>query len=165
MFQCTACVPNQRTITFEIFGENITTADKSCTINSSIRTCNRVIDSHLVSLTCDYSTDYQINCTLSVDNVTRSSEVFCRVLNQSTIEAMERAAVLVVGKSQQGHKIPTSFLFFYYNLFSCLRWRVHVLGLGGLCTKIPLLCYAPLPVKATTYAPATSLLCSQYAHE
>ena len=105
MFQCTACVPNRRIIGFEIFGEKITTADKSsCTTNVSslIRTCNRVIDSHLVSLTCDYSTDYQINCTLSVDNVTRSSEVFCRVLNQSTVEAME-AAVLVVGKSQQGH--------------------------------------------------------------
>ena len=106
MFQCTACVPNRRTIGFEIFGENITTADKmSCTTNYSIltRTCNRVIDSHLVNLTCNYSIDYQINCTLSVDNVTRSSEVFCRILNQSTIEAME-AAVLVVGKSQQGYR-------------------------------------------------------------
>ena len=104
MFQCTARVPNRSTIGFEIFGENITTADKkSCTTNYSIltRTCNRVTDSHLVSLTCDYSTDYQINCTLSVDNVTRSSEVFCRVLNQSTVEAMERAAVLVV-KSLKG---------------------------------------------------------------
>ena len=100
VFQCTACVPNRRTIGFEIFGENITTADINCTTNSPIRTCNRVIDSHLVSLTCDYSTDYQINCTLSVDNVTRSSGVFCRVLNQSTVEAMERAAVLVVDEME-----------------------------------------------------------------
>ena len=98
MFQCTALFLNQPTIAFEIFEENITTADINCTTNIStpIRTCNIIIDNHLVSLTCDYSTGYQINCTLSVDSVTRSSEVFCRVLNQSTVEAMERAAVLVV---------------------------------------------------------------------
>ena len=109
MFQCTASVPNQRTIAFEIFGENITTADINCTTNIStpIRTCNRIIDNHLVSLNCDYSTDYQINCTLSVDNVTRSSEVFCRVLNQSTVEVMERAAVLVVDGMESSKGLVT----------------------------------------------------------
>ena len=106
MFQCTARFLNQPTIAFEIFEENITT---NCITNFStpIRTCNRVIDSHLVSLTCDYSTDYQINCTLSVDNVTRSSEVFCRVLNQSTVEAMERAAVLVVDGMESSKGLVT----------------------------------------------------------
>ena len=100
---------NQPTIAFEIFEENITTADINCTTNIStpIRTCNIIIDNHLVSLTCDYSTGYQINCTLSVDSVTRSSEVFCRVLNQSTVEAMERAAVLVVDGMESSKGIVT----------------------------------------------------------
>ena len=114
MFQCTARVPNRRTIGFEIFGENITTADINCTTNSFIRTCNRVIDSHLVSLTCDYSTGYQINCTLSVDNVTRSSEVFCRVLNQS-VEAMERAAVLVVDGMESSKGLVTWKFYFEHD--------------------------------------------------
>ena len=113
VFQCTAQVPNQRTIQFEMFGENITTDDSNCiTTGFSIipmRTCNRVIESHVVSLTCDYSIEYQINCTLSVNNVSRSSDVFCRVINQSTVEATERAELMVVSEieSSQGR-----YLFF-----------------------------------------------------
>ena len=39
VFQCTARVPNRRTIGFELFGENITTADINCTINSFSQEC------------------------------------------------------------------------------------------------------------------------------
>ena len=120
VFKCTIRVPNLRTIGFKIFGENITTAYNNCTTNSSIRICNRIIDSHLVSLICDYSIDYQINCTLSVDNVSRSSDVFCRVLNQSTVEATERAELMVVSgiESSQGHH-------YTYNsdLFMSITWK------------------------------------------
>ena len=122
MFQCTAQVPNQRTIEFEIFGENIATDDSNCiTTGFSIipmRTCNRIIDTYLVSLTCDYSIEYQINCTLSVDNVTRSSDVFCRVLNQSTVEATERAELMVVSgiESSQGR-----YLFFILGMHVVTR--------------------------------------------
>ena len=105
MFRCTAHGTNQQTIGFEIFSKNITTDENNCITNFSIRTCNRVIESHLVSLTCDYSIEYQINCILSVDSVSRSSDVFCRVLNQSTVEATETAELMVVSgiESSQGH--------------------------------------------------------------
>ena len=51
VFQCTARFLNRRTVAFEIFGENITTADINCTTKffTPIRTCNRVTDSHPVS--------------------------------------------------------------------------------------------------------------------
>ena len=100
MFQCIALVPNIRTIEFEIFNGSITTADNNCTrISATIKTCSRVIDSHPVSLACDYSIDNQMNCTLSVENMTRSSEVICRVLDQSTVLAMETAQLVVSGES------------------------------------------------------------------
>ena len=100
MFQCTALVPNIRTIEFEIFNGSITTDDNNCTrISTIIKTCSRVIDSHPVSLACDYSTDNQMNCTLSVKNLSRSSEVICRVLDQSTVLAMEEAQLVVSGES------------------------------------------------------------------
>ena len=100
MFQCTASAPYIRNIQFEIFNATITIDE--CTINSLIRTCSRVIDSHPVSATCDYSIDNQINCTLSVNNLTRSSEVICRVLQlgQTTVETMAAAQL-------QGHKISS----------------------------------------------------------
>ena len=96
VFRCTAHGTNQRTIGFEIFSKNITTDDNTrCITSFSIRTCNTVIESHLVSLTCDYSIGNQINCTLSVDSVSRSSDVFCRVLNKSTVEATDRAELIL----------------------------------------------------------------------
>ena len=116
MFQCTASAPNIHlyTIGFKIFNDNITTADNNCVNISTIRTCSRVIESHHVSLTCDYSIGHQINCTLSVNNISRSSDVFCRVLNQSTVEAMEAAELVVSGieSSEQGH-----YLFFIQGMW------------------------------------------------
>ena len=100
MFQCIASAQNIRTIEFEIFNGSITTADNNCIKNSLIiKTCIRVIDSHPVSLTCDYSFENQMNCTLSVENLTRSSEVICKVLYQSTVLAMEEARLVMSGES------------------------------------------------------------------
>ena len=107
MFQCTALVPNIRTIEFEIFNGSITTDDNNCIrISTIIKTCSRVIDSRPVSLTCDYSFESQMNCSLSVNNLTRSSEVICRVLERSTMLAM-RSAQLVVSRESPDHIIPS----------------------------------------------------------
>ena len=105
VFQCTASAPNIQlhTIEFKIFNDSITTADNNCLNNSTIRICSRVIESQLVSLICEYSIGYRINCRLSVHDLSRSSEVFCRVLHQSTVEAME-VAELILKETPQGHK-------------------------------------------------------------
>ena len=105
VFQCTVGAPDKQTIGFEIFNENITTADSNCITTSTIGVCSRVIESHIVSLTCDYSIGNQINCILSVHDLSRSSDVFCRVLNQSTVEATERAELIVSGmiETSQGN--------------------------------------------------------------
>ena len=106
LFRCTVLGTNKLSIGFEIFSKNITTDDNICIGSFSIVICNRVID--LVSLTCDFSIENQINCTLSVDSVSRSSDVFCRLLNQSTVVATERAELILIQPTAQGRglRIP-----------------------------------------------------------
>ena len=59
-----------------------------------------------MSLTCDYSFENQMKCTLSVENLTRSSEVIGKVLDQSTVLAMRSAELVVSGESPD-HRIPS----------------------------------------------------------
>ena len=97
VFRCTVRGTNKLSIGFEIFSKNITTDDNTCIASFSIVICNTVIDSHLVSLTCDFSIENQINCTLTVDSVSRSSDVYFRLLNKTlaSVEATRRAELIL----------------------------------------------------------------------
>ena len=116
-----ASVPQNREVEFEMFGKTVRTNDSSCTTampSFTKRTCIKQITrnvpgniSHhsMVLLSCDYSTGYQISCLLRVDNLTDSdsSNVTCRILKGSTIEATRTAKLLPPGMNTQ-HSLSCS---------------------------------------------------------
>ena len=115
-----ASVPQNREVEFEMFGETVRTNDSSCeTTKPSFtkRSCNKLITrnvlgnirNHNMMLNCDYSTGYQISCLLRVDNLTDSdsSNVTCRILKGSTIEATRTAKLLPPGMNTQ-HSLSCS---------------------------------------------------------
>ena len=126
-FQCTASVPQIRTVMFEVFGENITSSSSSCNTGSSVinRICSGSIANHPVTLTCDYSVGYRINCTLRIDNLmeNESSIVSCKILNDAVVEATMTAELIV-----QGKKKPYASVYKYL----CVVWL-------ACCYKRPML--------------------------
>ena len=114
-FKCVASVPQNREVEFEMFGKTVRTDDSTCTTvmpSLTKRTCDkqitRNISTHSMTLSCDYSTGYQINCSLKVDKLKDkdSSNVTCRILYGSTIEAT-RTAKLLAGMNTQ-HSLSCS---------------------------------------------------------
>ena len=65
------------------------------------------INHHSMALSCDYSTGYQISCSLRVYNLTDkdSSNVTCRILEGSTSEATRTAKLLLAGTYKHRHTI------------------------------------------------------------
>ena len=118
-FKCVASVPQNREVEFEMFGETITTKDFSCTTtvpSFTRRNCVTMItrnifgnisSHHSMALSCDYSTGYQISCSLRVDNLkdSDSSTVTCRILEGSTSEATRTAKLLPAGTYKHRHTI------------------------------------------------------------
>ena len=101
-FQCTASVPQMRTVMFEVFGGSIKSPSESNSCNTSLTTqiCTDSIGDHPVTLTCDYSVGFQISCTLRIDNFmeSQSNNVSCKIMNGKMVETSKTVGRIVEGK-------------------------------------------------------------------
>ena len=100
-FQCTASVPQMRTVMFEVFGGSIRSSEPdSCNTFLTTQICTDSIEDHPVTLTCDYSVGFKISCTLRIYNFmeSQSSNVSCKIMNGNMVETSKTVGRIVEGK-------------------------------------------------------------------